>query len=144
MNELPPDASAAAATALLDQVSYFLRQALWAGAAAGVVFILAGLFTGPSRFAVGVRGLADRGAGAVQKQLASWGATMVSVRRWVAAQAGGLRIAVAMVAVAVVMFQRYKTVELILWTVVGLLVALFVIQILASGDTDTPSDTADA
>ena len=31
------------------------------------------------------------------------------------------------------MFQRYKTPELILWTTVGLLVALFVIQILVSG-----------
>jgi hypothetical protein len=30
------------------------------------------------------------------------------------------------------MLQRYKTPELILWTTVGLLVALFLIQILAS------------
>ncbi|MDQ1250049.1 MAG: hypothetical protein QG597_4426, partial [Actinomycetota bacterium] len=135
LNELPPDASAAAATALLDQISYFLRQALWAGAAAGVVFILAGIFMGPSRFAVGVRGLADRGAGAVQRQLAGWGATMDPARRFVAAQATGLRIAVALIAIAFIMAQRYKTVELVVWTVVGLLVALFVIQVFASGTT---------
>lgn len=132
LNQLPPDASAAAATALLDQISYYLRQGFWAGAFAGVVFALAGLFSGPSRFATGVRGLADRGAGALQRQITSWGVNLTPVTRFVSAQATGLRIAVALIAVAVIMLQRYKTVELIVWTVVGLLVALFIIQVLAS------------
>lgn len=142
LNELPPSSSAAAATALLDQVSYFLRQALWAGAAAGVVFILAGVFMGPSRFAVGVRGLADKGAGAVQGQLASWGATMEPARRFVASQATGLRIAASLIAVAFIFAQRYKTVSLVVWTTVALLVVLFIIQIFAS-DEGT-ADRADA
>jgi hypothetical protein len=58
---------------------------------------------------------------------------MTGVRGWVAAQATGLRIAVSLAALVFVMLQRYKTPELILWTTVGLLVALFVIQVLASG-----------
>lgn len=136
LNELPPGSSTAAATALLDQVSAFLRQSMWAGAVASVTFILAGIFIGPSRFAVGVRGQADWLASWVQRQLESWGAPMTSVRRWVAAQAGGLRVAAALIALAVIMLQPYKTVALILWTLVGLLVVLFVIQVFASGVAD--------
>lgn len=139
LNELPESANAAAATALLDQVSYFLRQALWAGAAAGAVMILGAIFTGPSRFAVGVRGLGIKAAAVCQRQLASWGATMTGARRWVANTATGLRVAAGIIAIAVVMFQRYKTVELVLWTSVGLLVVLFVIQVFAS---DAAADTA--
>lgn len=132
-NALPDTVNTAAATSVFDAVTYYLRQALWAGVAAGVVLILAGIMTGPSRFATGVRGLADRGAAAVQHQIASWGAGMDSVRTWVSAQATGLRIAVSLGAVVVIFIQRYKTVELVLWTTVGLLVVLFIIQILASG-----------
>lgn len=146
LNELPESASAAAATALLDQVSYFLRQALWAGAAAGAVMILGAIFTGPTRFAVGVRGLAITAAAVIQRQLANWGATMTGVRHWVASTATGLRVAAGIIAIAVVMFQRYKTVELVLWTTVGLLVVLFVIQVFASdaaSGTEAGADTSD-
>lgn len=142
LNNLPPTASASATTALVDQVSYFMRQALWAGAAAGLVLILAAILIGPTRFATGIRGLASRAAAAVQRQLASWGATVDTVRKWVAGQAAGLRIAASIAAIAVIMLQRYKTVEVILWAAVGLLVALFVIQVLASGVEDE-TDQAD-
>ncbi|MGV1037001.1 MAG: hypothetical protein ACOYD0_08235 [Candidatus Nanopelagicales bacterium] len=133
LNNLPATVSTAATTALIDQVTYFMRQALWAGAAAGVVLILAAILIGPTRFATGLRDLASRAAGAVQRQLAGWGATMDTVRTWVAGQAAGLRIAASIAAIAVIMLQRYKTVEVIIWATVGLLVALFVIQVLASG-----------
>ncbi|MEI2717203.1 MAG: hypothetical protein V9E98_09440 [Candidatus Nanopelagicales bacterium] len=143
--ELPEASSAAAATAILDQVTLFLRQALWAGFAAGIVLILAAVFTGPSRFATGVRGLFTRAAGAIQGQLASWGASMDSVRHWVAAQATGLRIAATIAAIAIIIIQRYKTVELILWTTAGLLVVLFIIQIFASGERlDSPVEDGEA
>lgn len=144
LNHLPATVSTAATTALIDQVSYFMRQALWAGAAAGVVLILAAILIGPTRFATGLRDIASRSAGAVQRQLASWGATMDSVRTWVARQATGLRIAASIAAIAVIMLQPYKTVEVIIWTTVGLLVALFVVQVLASGvedQIDQPDDS---
>ncbi|MFN8126673.1 MAG: hypothetical protein U0R64_09230 [Candidatus Nanopelagicales bacterium] len=133
---LPADSSTAAATTLLDTVSYFLRQALWAGAVAGVVLILTAIMIGPSRFAVGVRGLCKRAAAAIQRQLASWGATMNSARSFVANQATGLRIAAAIIAVGFVLIQHYKTPGLIVWTTVALLVVLFIIQIFASGSDD--------
>lgn len=143
IDKLPPESSASAATVLLDTVSYFLRQALWAGAVAGVLLILAAIFTGPTRLAVGVRGLFVRAAAAIQGQLASWGATMNSVRGFVAAQATGLRIAATIAALAFVLIQRYKTPGLVLWTTVGLLVVLFVIQILASGVTTVTVEEVD-
>lgn len=140
LNQLPATANTAAATALLDQVSYFLRQALWAGAAAGVVLILAAILIGPSRFAISLRGFSSRAAAAVQGHLADWGASMNAARGWVAAQAPGLRIAASIGAIVVIMLQRYKTVELIIWTSVGLLVVLFVIQVFASGvDEEQPT-----
>lgn len=135
LNQLPPQSSASAATVLLDTVSYFMRQALWAGAVAGVILILAAILTGPTKFGVGVRGLFKRAAGAIQRQLASWGATMNSVRLFVANQATGLRIAASVAAIAFILIQHYKTPGLVLWTTAGLLVVLFIIQILASGVT---------
>lgn len=133
-----PDSVDAAATAFFDTISYFLRQALWAGAAAGVVLILAGVLSGQSAFAGAVRRPAIASAEAVQGWLASFGATMDGARAWVSSQATGLRIAAALLAIAFVMAQQYKTPALILWTTVGLLVALFVIQVFASGQ---PEDT---
>ncbi len=152
LNALPDTVNAAAATTLFDTVTYFLRQALWAALAAGVVLILAGIMTGPSRFATGVRQLFVRAAAAIQGQLAQWGASMTGARHWVGGNAGGLRIGAALLAVAYLVLVRYKTVSLVLWTTVGLLVALFVIQIFASDrgpeaiteddDTESPATAA--
>src|SRR5690606_29151063 len=100
---------------------------------AGLVLFLAGLVLGENRGARGLRSLPVAAAASIQRGLASLGLRMDGVRSWVAAEATGLRIAVAMAAVVFVMLQRYKTPDLILWTTVGLLVALFVIQILVSG-----------
>lgn len=133
LTQLPSTVNSAAATAFFDQLTGFLKQSLWAGAAAGLVLFLAGLVLGENRGARGLRSLPVAAAASIQRGLASLGLRMDGVRSWVAAQATGLRIAVAMAAVVFVMFQRYKTPELILWTTVGLLVALFVIQILVSG-----------
>ena len=68
---------------------------------------------------------------------------MNSVRGFVAAQATGLRIAATIAALAFVLIQRYKTPGLVLWTTVGLLVVLFLIQILASGVTTVTVEEVD-
>jgi hypothetical protein len=132
LNELPPGSSAAAVTALFDQLTYFLREALRAGAVAGAVLVLAGLLTGPARFAAGVRSLAVKGAGSIHRALVGWGVPLKSVGPMVANQARGLRLGATLVTIAVVMFQPYKTASLILWAVFGLIMVLFIIQIVAS------------
>lgn len=133
LNALPPTVNRAAATSFFDILTAYLVQTLWAGLAAAAVIIVGAVLTGPSKFGTGVRQLAKSAASGVQGQLASWGATMAGPRAWVAGNAGGLRIGVTAIALLVVLFTRYKTVGLVLWTTVALLVALFVIQVLASG-----------
>lgn len=140
LTALPDGVNAGAATILFDTVTYFLRQTLWAALAAGIVLILAGILTGRSRFATGVRGLCVSAAAAIQGQLASWGAGMDSARSWVGGNAGGLRIGATLLAVAYVAFVRYKTVSLVVWTTVVLLVVLFLIQIFASDKKVAGSD----
>ncbi len=138
LNELPPESSAAAATALLDQLTLFLGQALWAGAVAGVVLVLAGLLTGPARFAEGIRSLVVRGAQATHRSLVGWGVPLQTVGGFVASQAKGLRVGVGLIAIAVIMFQPHKTASLVLWTVLGLLVVLFLIQVIANPESANP------
>lgn len=140
LNALPDTVNVGAATAFFDQFTMFLRQSMWAGAAAGLVLLLGGLSMGSNRVASGVRALPVNAAAAIQRWLDGLGLHMAGVRTWVCAQAGGLRIAAALAALVFVMLQRYKTPGLILWTTVGLLVALFVVQILASGVAEERTD----
>lgn len=142
LRELPDTVNQAAATAVFDQVVLFVRQALWAGMTAAIVLVLAGVLSGPSRMARGLRGLVKQAAAWIQHTLYSWGATMTGVRAWVAHNATGLRIAAGVGALGVIMVQRYKTPELVLWTTAGLLVVLFVIQVFASGSTE-PAEASD-
>lgn len=140
LNELPDTVNTAAATAFFDQFTVFLKQSLWAGAAAGLVFLLGGLLTGSGRGARGIRSVPVKAAAGIQGWLDGLGLHMTGARTWVAAQATGLRIAVALAALVFIMLQRYKTPDLILWTTVVLLVVLFIIQIFASGvgEEDSP------
>ncbi|MEZ5184373.1 MAG: hypothetical protein R2720_01380 [Candidatus Nanopelagicales bacterium] len=141
LNSLPVSVNHAAATAFFDTFTDFLRQSLWAGAAAGIVLLLGGLVLGAGKVATGVRSVPVKAAAAVQSWLASLGLAMDGARRWVAAQATGLRIAASLAALVFVMLQRYKTPDLILWTTAVLLVVLFVIQVFASGDDESVSPT---
>lgn len=144
LNALPGTVNRAAATAFFDILTKYLVQALWAGLAAAVVIIAGAVLAGPSRFGFGVRQLAKSSAAAVQGQLASWGAPMNGLRSWVSGNAGGLRIGVTVIALLIVLFTRYKTVDLVLWTTLGLLIALFAIQVLASGTTgDAEAEVGD-
>lgn len=117
--ELPDTVNTQAAMAVFDQLTEFLKQSLWAGAAAGLVFFLGGLLMAPNSLSTAVRSLPVAAAAAIQRGLDGIGLHMDGARSWVAAQATGLRIAVSLVALVFVMMQRYKTPELILWTTVG-------------------------
>ena len=135
LNALPDSVNVPAATAFFDQFTVFLKQSLWAGAAGGAVIFLGGLLLGRGKVATGLRRVPVSAAAAIQRWLASLGLGMTRVRAWVQAQATGLRIAFSLAALVFVMLQRYKTPDLIFWTTGVLLVVLFIVQILASGDT---------
>ena len=135
LNALPDTVNVAAATAFFDQFTVFLKQSLWAGAAAGLVLFLGGVLLGHGKVVSGLRHVPVAAAAAIQRWLASMGLTMNSVRAWVGSQATAVRIGLSLIALVFVMLQRYKTPALILWTTGVLLVVLFIVQILASGDT---------
>lgn len=137
LNALPDTVDKDAATAFFDQFTVFLRQSLWAGALAGAVLFIGGLLMGPGRVSTGVRRVPVAAAGGIQHWLASLGLGMNSARSWVRGQATALRIGAALIALVFIMLQRYKTPGLVLWTTVGLLVVLFLIQILASEEEAT-------
>lgn len=135
LGALPATVNVPAATAFFDQFTVFLRQSLWAGAAGGAVLFLGGLLMGHGKVAAGFRRIPVAAAAGIQRWLASIGLQMRSVRSWVGAQATGLRIALSLAALVFVMLQRYKTPELVLWTTAGLLLALFIVQVLASDES---------
>lgn len=143
LNALPDTVNQAAATAFFDQFSLFLRQSLRAAAVAGAIVFIAGLLMGPGRVASGVRRVPVAAAAGIQRWLGSLGLTMDSVRDWVRGQANALRVGAALIAVLFIFMQRYKTPGLVVWTTVGLLVALFLIQILASDERPAAPEPVD-
>ena len=143
LNDLPPTVNRDAATAIYDAFALYLQSGIRAGAVLGIVLILGGIVTGPSRLAVGLRNISKKGAALCQRGLYNVGATMTSVREFVAAQATAIRLILVAIAVLFVLVQQYKTPDLIIWTTVFLLVALFIVQIFASGVEDD-TETSDA
>ena len=76
LNDLPATVNDAAATAFFDQFTVFLKQSLWAGAAAGLVLFLGGLLMGTGKVATGIRSVPVKAAAAIQGWLASLGLQM--------------------------------------------------------------------
>ncbi|MFA7265499.1 MAG: hypothetical protein WC054_04220 [Candidatus Nanopelagicales bacterium] len=136
LSNLPPTVDRDAATAVYDAFALFLQSGIQAGAVMGIVLALGGLLTGPSRLAVAIRGLAVKGAQICQHGLERVGASLASAREFVAAQATAIRIVLTVLAAGFVLIQQYKTPSLIIWATVFLLIALFVVQIFASGIDD--------
>lgn len=60
LNDPTPTVSRDAAAAVYDAFALYLQDGIRSGVLLGIVLILGGIFTGPSRLAVGVRGLARR------------------------------------------------------------------------------------
>lgn len=133
LSNLPPTMDKDAATAVYDAFAVFLESGIQAGMAIGFVLALAGLLTGPSRLAVGLRGIAKKGAALCQRGLERVGASIATAREFVAAQATAIRIVLVVLAVIFVAIQEYRTPGLVIWSTVVLLVGLFIVQILASG-----------
>jgi hypothetical protein len=133
LDAVPPDRLPAdAATVLFDTIVRFLRQALRAAAVLGLVVGLGAFFTGASVTATRSRALLVRGASATRRGVESLGLPLGSVGRWVAPKTTLLRTSCLLVAAAVLIIASYPSPVLVLWVTVGVLVALFIVQVLAS------------
>ena len=132
--ELPDTVNTAAATAFFDQFTLFLRQSLWAGAAAGRCFCSVDCCSAGARPPRGIRSVPVRRGGSHPGLAGFDGATDVRAasNRGLAgdrpSHRGGTGRA-GLHHVAALQDPRAHP-----WTTVGLLVTLFVIQIFASGE----------
>jgi hypothetical protein len=125
---LPQDAAAA----IFDTLVRFLQDTIRAGVLLGVLVAAGAFLVGPSVTAVTLRRWGDTALGAAQGGLVTLGLDVSPVTRWVAPRLNVLRGAVLVAALVIVLLQRYKTLELVSWTAVGALVALLLLQFLAT------------
>jgi hypothetical protein len=134
-DRLPRDA----ASVLFDDLVAFLREGLRAVLVLGLVVGLAAFFTGPSVTASRTRGLLTRGVTATRNGLESAGLHLGPVTRWVAPKRTVLVAVLIVVAAAVLVIWNYPSPALVLWLTAGVLVGLFVVQLLA---TPSPAPAA--
>jgi hypothetical protein len=125
---LPQDAAAA----IFDTLVRFLRDTIRAGVLLGVLVAAGAFLVGPSVTAVTLRRWGDTVLAAAQGGLVTLGLDMSPVTRWVTPRLNVLRGAVLVAALVIVLLQRYKTLELVSWTAAGALVALLLLQLLAT------------
>jgi hypothetical protein len=133
---LPDEVDPAAVGAVFDAMLTPLVGLLWAGFAIAVIIIVAASLMGRGRFATDTRGRLAAAGGSARGVLAGWGADLSGIRSWAVPAATGLRIAAVAVAVVVLMLIPLKTVSAVLWTALGLVFALVVIEILAGGERE--------
>jgi hypothetical protein len=132
LNGVPPGVLPRnAAAALFDTVVRFLRDALRAAFLIGLLVALGALLTGPSVTATAIRRLLVSGFAALRGWLADVGVPLTAATRWVAPRARMFRAMVVTGAFVVLLLERYRTPELVLWTTAGVLAALAVIELLA-------------
>jgi len=98
----------------------------------GLVVGLGAFFTGSSVTATRTREVLVRGASATRRGIESLGIRLGSVGRWVAPKTMVLRTSCLLIAAAVLIIASYPSPVLVIWATVGVLVGLFVVQVLAT------------
>jgi hypothetical protein len=136
LNGLPPQRSRAANEVLFDTVVRYLREGLRSVALIGLAVAIGAFFTGHSTTATTVRGWINRGAALIRLGLSRIGLRMSGVTAAVAPRAPIVRAVLVVLAVVVLIPPDYLTPSYVLWTVLGLLVALFLLAILVAPEPE--------
>lgn len=126
---LPPEANRDAAGIIFDQLTLFLYEGLRAAALAGLILALAAILSGPSSTATKIRGVAKSAAEKTGDGLERINVPMSRIQPASARYATAARIGATVIAIAIVLLPDYTTPSLVIWTTVGLLVVLFLIEI---------------
>ncbi|MFC4605969.1 hypothetical protein [Rhodococcus kronopolitis] len=130
IDEIPSDVlSPAAASAIVDTVSVPLKTMLRAFFALGLVVALVGYLTGGSHSALAVRGGFGRGVDALRRMGSDRPARPYEL--WAARLRVPLRVAIGVVAVAILLFWRYPTGLVVALVALGAVVALVVLEAVA-------------
>jgi hypothetical protein len=133
LDGVPPDIlPASAASTIFDTLVRFLRDAVRAAFLVGLLTALVAFLSGPSVTAVTLRGWATAGLAYAKGGLQALGVDLSRVTGWVAPQARVLRAAVFVVGFLVVLLERYRTPDLVLWVTLGVVLAITVVQFLAT------------
>ncbi|WKK11274.1 hypothetical protein QYN14_21605 [Rhodococcus ruber] len=129
LDDIPPDVlSPDAATAIVDTVLVPLRNALRAVAVLGLVIAVGAYLTGGSASAAAVRRGFGRGMDALQRARRTRPPNQVEAGAYRARTA--LRLAVIGIAALMLMFWRYPTGLVVVWVVLGALLALLALEVL--------------
>ncbi|MBF6168688.1 hypothetical protein IU486_28675 [Streptomyces gardneri] len=129
VDKIPPDVlSPGAATAIIDTMLVPLRSALRAVALLGLAIALGAYLTGNSASAVAVRSGFERGVDAVQRIRRSRPPNPVEA--WAFRARTALRWAIIGVAALLLMFWRYPTGLVVVWVLLGALLALLALELL--------------
>lgn len=129
VDKIPPDVlSPGAATAIIDTMLVPLRSALRAVAVLGLAIALGAYLAGNSASAVAVRSGFERGVDAVQRIRRSRPPNPVEA--WAFRARTALRWAIIGVAALLLMFWRYPTGLVVVWVLLGALLALLALELL--------------
>jgi hypothetical protein len=143
LNALPPERSRDANAVVFDTLVRFLREGLRSVALIALAIAIGAFLTGHSTTARAMRGWINRAAALVRLGLSRAGLRMGGVTGAVAPRAAIVRAVLVVLAVVVLIFPDYLTPSYVLWTVLGLLVALFVLAVLVAPEP-APRESAPA
>jgi hypothetical protein len=132
LDALPPQRSREANAAVFDAIVRFLREGLRSVALVALAVAIGAFFTGHSGTATTVRGWINSGAALIRLGLARAGLRLSGVTAAVAPRAAIVRAVLVVLAVVVLIFPAYLTPSYVLWTLLGLLVALFLLAIIVA------------
>jgi hypothetical protein len=129
---LPPERSRDANAVIFDTLVHFLRVTLRSVAVVALALAFGAFFTGPSRTAVVVRGWMNQLAAWIRLGLSRLGLRMGGMTAAVAPRATIVRAVLVVLAVVALILPAYLTPSYALWTVFGLLVALFLLAVVVA------------
>ena len=144
VNALSPQyMPSAAAGSTYDAIVHLIYATALSVGVAGVTVAIVAYLAGPFRGGTMVRGLTVDTARRIRAAAEVRGATTGKFGSWVYRARRYLRITVAVIAAAIVLFVRPLTPGIILWTAFGALVAILLIEILQRPPAETAMPPAE-
>src|SRR5215212_1831065 len=128
INELAGTVFGPASSVFYDTLGAYLERGWRVLAWLGLILVVVGWFTGSNASGTAVRTTLSGGLESVGAQLAD--GPLGGAGRWVAANARWLRVAVGVVGVVVLLWGNDVSVSRLLWSLLGVVVLLAVVQVL--------------
>jgi hypothetical protein len=128
INQLAGTAFGPASRDFFDTLLSYLERGQWVLLWLGLTFVLAGIFAGANRYGTAVRHTSSGGLESIGSSIRGSGS--MSPGRWVATNAGWLRVAVVAIASVVLLWGNNVSTQRLWWSLALMLVLLAGLQIL--------------